>query len=652
MRFSFTTLLIGCLTLVVQTTQPTLSAESAKVDLRVNDTREPISPYIYGQFIEHLGRCIYGGIWAEMLEDRKFYFPVKDEFKPWKTFTDDSYWKGGDFEVLTGSPWRVIGGKNIVRMDETNPYAGKHSPVITLPGGEPVGIEQGRLAVRSGKTYTGRAMLAGDPSAGPVTIELAWGEGDDQRTAAVLPRLDREYRTFPFSLKASGDSDHAVLRITSTGKGELRVGAVSLMPSDNVEGFRPDVLQLLRELNSPVYRWPGGNFVSGYDWTDGLGERDRRPPRKNPAWTGVEANDVGIHEFMRLCELLDTEPYIAVNTGLGSIKHAADEIEYCNGSPDTPMGAWRAANGHPEPYAVKWWGVGNEMFGNWQLGHMPLSEYVKKHNACVDAMRAVDPDAVLVAVGEAGDWSRTMMSQCADHMDLISEHRYWRDKPDLVEHVEQPMKGIQDIVDAHRQYRKEIDGLAEKDIRIALDEWNYWYGRYVYGELGVQYHLQDALGIAEGLHAMYRNSDMIYMANYAQTVNVIGAIKTSRTEACFDTTGLALKMYREHFGEIPFEVGGVPAPLDAAAAWTKDRSAITLSLVNPSTDTVTLELNSGVKLEPQGKAWTIAGDDKMAYNQPGEKPGVVIREATITLDQNKIIIHPMSATIFHFNVLH
>ncbi len=122
------------------------------------------------------------------------------------------------------------------------------------------------------------------------------------------------------------------------------------MPADNVQGFRPDTLALLRELNAPVYRWPGGNFVSGYNWRDGIGDRDKRPPRKNPAWKGVEHNDVGIHEFMALCALLETEPYIAVNSGLGDVASAADEVEYVNGAAATPMGKLRAANGHAEPY--------------------------------------------------------------------------------------------------------------------------------------------------------------------------------------------------------------------------------------------------------------------------------------------------------------
>ena len=218
------------------------------------------------------------------------------------------------------------------------------------------------------------------------------------------------------------------------GKGSFQIGAVSIMPEDNIDGWRADVVALLKELNSPIYRWPGGNFVSGYNWRDGIGDRDTRPPRTNPAWRGVESNDVGIHEFMNLMSLIGAEPYICLNTGLGTVKDAADEVEYCVGSPDTPMGKLRVANGHPKPFPVSWWAIGNEMYGQWQLGHMPLADYVKKHNAVADAIRRIQPSAHLVAVGEVGEWDEGMLAGCADHMDLISEHTYRKELPDVDAH--------------------------------------------------------------------------------------------------------------------------------------------------------------------------------------------------------------------------
>jgi alpha-N-arabinofuranosidase len=419
------------------------------------------------------------------------------------------------------------------------------------------------------------------------------------------------------------------------------------MPADNVEGFRPDVLQLLRELNAPVYRWPGGNFVSGYDWRDGIGDRDRRPPRKNPAWKGVEHNDVGIHEFMAFCRLVRTEPYIAVNSGLGDVKSAAEEVEYVNGAASTPMGQLRAKNGHPEPYRCNWWSIGNEMYGDWQLGHMPLKDYVQKHNTFAEAMRAKDPSIKLIGVGAVGEWSEAMMANCAGHMDLVSEHFYSQERPGLLSHVGQIPRNIRQIADAHRKYRQTIPALAGKDIRIALDEWNFWYGPHIYGELGTQYFLKDAIGIAAGLHEYARQSDIIFMANYAQTVNVIGAIKTSKTEAVLDSTGVVLKLYRQRFGTVPVEVGGAPEPLDVAAAWRENDRVLTVAVVNPTKAEQPLALDlKGLPTPSAARAWRVAGTDERACNVPGKPPQVAIEELPAAPFGRTLRVPAMSVTVY------
>ena len=198
---------------------------------------------------------------------------------------------------------------------------------------------------------------------------------------------------------------------------------------------------------------------------------------------------------------------------------------------------------------------------DWQLGHMPVADYANKHNDCAKAMWAVDKSIKLIAVGDTGTrgWNNVIMDKCADYMNYVSEHFYCQERTGLLGHISWAAENIKNKCDTHRRYRKEIKSLEGKDIRIAMDEWNYWYGPYVFGELGTRYFLKDGLGIAKGLHEFYRNSDIVYMANYAQTVNVIGCIKTTRTAAAFETTGLVLKMYRNNFGTIPVEVGDDPS---------------------------------------------------------------------------------------------
>ncbi len=610
----------------VETVPATRQPMSINID--ASKTRQPISKYVYGQFIEHLGRCIYGGIWAEMIEDRKFFYPVG----------------------ANESPWRAMGGAEVTMVKE-NPFVGAHTPKIVLDG-KAGGIVQEGLGIVAGKEYTGRIWLAGSGQLDAVNVSLVWGTGPKDRDTVKFLNAGQAFAKVPLKFKAGATTDSASLEISCSGKGGLSVGTVSLMPADNVAGMRADTLALLKELDSPVYRWPGGNFVSGYDWKDGIGDPDRRPPRKNPAWRGVEHNDFGLDEFMVFCKVLGTEPYIAVNSGLGDAKSAVEEVEYANGAANTPGGALRAKNGRTEPYKVKFWSIGNEMYGDWQLGHMPLEKYQEKHNEFARAMRKVDATITLIGVGSVGPWSEGMMKNCADYMELISEHFYCQERPTLRAHVRQIPDNVKRIADAHRKYRMDYENLKGKDIQIALDEWNYWYGPHIFGELGTRYFLKDGLGIAAGLHEYFRNSDIMYMANYAQTVNVIGAIKTNKTAAAFETTGLVLALYRQHFGTIPVAAEAVSnGSLDVAAAWSDDRKTLTVGVVNATLKEQQIPLKvAGAALTGNGQKWQIAGSDPMAYNDPARPTKIVIEERTVKGISDTLTVAPCSVTVFALKV--
>ena len=633
---------VACLLVGVQV----FAAESPKVSIDAAKTGEPISKYVYGQFMEHLGQCIYGGTWAEMLVDRKFFYPVTgDVSKAWGKTKEEA-------RILVASPWLIVGEAGALKMQKEKVYVkDQQAPEFTLTG-KPAGLAQEELGLVKDKEYVGRVILAGDASAAPVEVSLVWGEGPKDRETVKIDALKAEYAKYPVKFKAGASSDKGRFEIVSKGTGKLWIATASLMPGDNIKGWRKDTVEVLKKLNAPVYRWPGGNFVSGYNWRDGLGEADRRPTRKNPAWTGIEYNDVGIHEFMELCGILNTEPYIAVNTGLGTVEETAQEVEYVNGAATTPQGKLRAENGHPEPYNCKWWGVGNEMFGNWQLGHMPQKEYIVKHNKVADAMWAVDKSIQLIGVGNAGDgWTQNMFAGSADKMNLISEHTYFQDKPDVPAHVNLSVAAIKAIADTHRKLRAEMPELKDKKIPIALDEWNYWYGPHVFGELGTRYFLKDGIGIAAGLHEIYRNSDLFFMANYAQTVNVIGCIKTTKTAAELETTGLVLALYRAQFGVTPVAVSGVPKPLDVVAAWTADKKVLTVSVVNPGAESCDLSLDvAGAKLSGKGKSWTMAGKDPMAYNDPGQPRKLDFVEKAVDGAKTTLKIEPLSVILFRLDV--
>jgi alpha-N-arabinofuranosidase len=610
------------------------------VAIDAGKTGEPISKFVYGQFIEHLGRCIYGGIWAEMLEDRKFYFPITPEYDPYRGTRAVS--KDSPYAVVGASPWQIIGPADSVTMVKEDSFVGEHTPLIK-PGG---GIRQLDLGLVKNKKYVGYIFLKPQRQNTNVSISLLWGDGPEQQESIQTLVVANDYARYPFEFTAGADTVKGKLEI-EVSQGPCFVGTVSLMPADNIEGMRADTLELLKELNAPMYRWPGGNFVSGYDWRDGIGDRDRRPPRRNPAWTGAEHNDFGFNEFIRFCRLVKAEPLVTVNTGFGDAYSAAAQLEYSNGSTDTLMGAARAKNGMPEPFGVRYWAIGNEMWGRWQLGYMSLEHYVRKHNWIVDKMREVDPDIVPIASGNAGQWSEGLLKNCADHIDLIAEHFYCQEKPDLVEHIAQIADNIKRKVEFHKGLREKLDTLKGKDIKIAMTEWNYWYGPHIFGELGTRYFHKDGLGIAKGLHEYFRNSDIIFLANYAQTVNVIGCIKTSKTDAAFETTGLVLKLYGNNFGTVPVAITGDVQPLDIVAAWTDQRDALTIGIVNPTEQQHELAIDlRAARLTGSGKLWLIAHSDPMAYNNPGDEPNVVIKEKPVTGISDKLEVPPLSISLY------
>jgi alpha-N-arabinofuranosidase len=184
-----------------------------------------------------------------------------------------------------------------------------------------------------------------------------------------------------------------------------------------------------------------------------------------------------------------------------------------------------------------------------------------------------------------------------------------------------------------------------------MTEWNYWYGPHLFGELGTRYFHKDGLGIARGLHEYFRHSDIIHLANYAQTVNVIGCIKTTKTEAAFETTGLVLKLYRNHFGTIPVSVSGEAYPLDVSAAWTNDRKALTIAIVNPTEQEHELPFDlEGAGLTGKGRLWLIAHDDPMAYNEPSKEPRVRILEKTIDSISNTFKAPALSISLYKLDV--
>ncbi len=663
-------------------------------------TGAPISKNIYGQFLEHGGDIVNTGVWSEMLVDRKFFYPVATTAPTPPPVIGGA---GGNprFRRTPTRWWAPIGGENAVTMDTKSPYTGDHSPLVKLDAKDPHGVSQSGIAVRKEKVYTGRIVLAGSPGA-VVKVTLTWGKEPTDRQTVTIGSLGAGDRKFPLRFTAKIDNDDATLEITGTGSGSFHVGAVSLMPADNIEGFRPEVVAALKPLRFGVLRFPGGNFVSAYEWRNGVGDIDKRPPIFDPVWHAVQPNDVGTDEFLTLCRLLGVDPYITVNAGFGDAWSARELVEYTNGAASTPMGKWRAANGHPAPYHVQWWGVGNEPWGDYQMGSMSLPQFELKHNLFAKEMRKVDPSIKLIAGGampdvmegadqarringqyipdylSSADWTGQMLLNCLDNIDMVSEHYYASgtqhtdmklqkkvpiEPPlSLLEWERAPAVQVRAKYEHYQEYLKRIPALRAKSVPIAIDEWAYFGGNRDGYKVVPAY--------AWAFHEMFRHSDIFQMGAFTFATAMMSQ---NQTEAILNPTGMLFKMYRDHFGTIPVEVtgdspqpkptypagGDQPAvnpgsdtyPLDVSAALSDDRKILTIAVLNPSGSEQSIKVAiNGAKLASAGKLWRMAPSTIDATVQVDKKPEVQLEEQSLGALPDTITVRPFSVNIYSYPV--
>ncbi len=318
--------------------------------------------------------------------------------------------------------------------------------------------------------------------------------------------------------------------------------------------LRQDTLDLVTQLNPPLIRYPGGNFASGYHWEDGIGQKDKRQRRHDAAWQAEESNLVGTDEFLAFCAQIKCEPVMVVNDGSGTPEEAARWVAYCNEPETTEQGKRRATNGHPAPYNVKYWGIGNEVWGAWQIGTTTVEEYINRFLRFEKAMRTVDPTIKIVAVGNhprtnnpeepAYLWNKELLAKAGDKFDYLSWHIYqpetdgWNDLPDPHELFKSICAAPLDIDRITKIIEKEISQFSSnQEIKQALDEWNVWLPPLP-GESSmhqVTFTMRDALYTASTLSVFYRNNQTMEMANLAQLVNVLPLIKTN-TETAIATT--------------------------------------------------------------------------------------------------------------------
>ncbi|KAK7451721.1 hypothetical protein VKT23_012400 [Stygiomarasmius scandens] len=318
--------------------------------------------------------------------------------------------------------------------------------------------------------------------------------------------------------------------------------------SDPKTGFRKDVLAALKELNVPIFRYPGGNFVSSYRWQDGIGPKHLRPRRPELAWLTEESNQFGTDEFMEFCRAMDAEPYICLNMGTGTLEDALAWLEYCNSSANTHYANLRRTNGHAEPYNVKYWSLGNEVWGPWQVGQMESQDYAKKAYQWAKALRLLDPSIQIVSCGETGyaDWDRVTLKKLAPVIDYHSIHIYTVSEGDHSVNAmgpaaaERAIEITKSLIDLAK-----IESDLEKEITICFDEWNVWDPVRAPGEKGAEEHydLSDAIAVASWLNVFVRKADVVKIACIAQSVNVISPLITTASGIIRQTTFYPLKLF-------------------------------------------------------------------------------------------------------------
>ena len=339
-------------------------------------------------------------------------------------------------------------------------------------------------------------------------------------------------------------------------------------PTADDLGFRADVIDLVKQLNVPIVRYPGGNFVSGYNWEDGTGDKVQRPRRMELAWNALETNEVGIDEFHQWAKRAGSEVMMAVNLGTRGAEEARSCVEYCNSKADSYYANLRRKNGFEEPFGIKTWCLGNEMDGTWQIGHKTAEEYGRLAAETAKVMKWVDPSIELVVCGSSGLWMPTfgewelgVLDQTYDLVDYVSLHSYYgnqaKDTPRFLacsEEMDDFIKGTAAICDAIKAKKK-----SNKTIMLSFDEWNVWYRtlgqektfeRWSIAppQLEEIYNFEDALVVGCMLTTLQNNCDRVKMACLAQLVNVIAPIMTENGGKAWMQTIFYPFMYASLYG--------------------------------------------------------------------------------------------------------
>ncbi len=491
-----------------------------KVDY--DKTGSKVSALLFGQFIEHWGRCInYDGICAEMLVNNKFmdvpgsnYYCTGLAF-PWE---------------LTKFSWGVK-----YSIDRLVYMHGGSSQLIDKENGNNYhyGICQ-KVYVEKGKKYKARVLLKTNTVGMTVRIALCNKDETEIYYFGNITLNTPQWEVHELILESGSYDLEAKFVIAIANQGRLWVDYASLTPADSICMSRIDLLDVIRGIKPSIVRWPGGWFADHYHWEDGIGPYESRPTRVRRELSPIEANNFGTDEYMQFCRYIGAEPYINLNFGSGSLKEIMNWAEYCNGTPETEYGSQRAKV-HPEPYKVVYWCIGNEMYlKRFKTFYVEPEYYAAEVVKISRLLKGKYPYVKIIATGHSevdSDWNRRVLEVCGRDIDMLTIHKFiggnwYQEGMNLEDDYMVVGDGIdrneRDIANTIRL----VESMGLYNVKIGMDEWNVWLPCNNY--LEHDYTIREGIYTARMLHLFYKYSDMVTMSAPAQLVNVMGIINTDR----------------------------------------------------------------------------------------------------------------------------
>ena len=599
---------------------------TATVEIDAASVENRISPLLYGQFIEFMYEGIKGGLHAELIRNRGLDAQPKTIELPrnWERYPDDRIDDYGISFTSESRPQDPHAARFEGSIEPTALRVQLRPAVIARHG-----IFQARVPVRQGIEYHGYLWIRTDAFDGDVRVtleaDMAGGRVYDE---ATLAKVDGDWQRYAFTLKPDASDPLARFAILLTGQGTVWIDQVSLLPGDAVGEVRADTFERVKALRPSFIRYPGGNVAQDYHWQWGIGPRDARPAWINLSWKNeIEPSDFGTDEFIQFARAAGAEPSITVNVdGRGATAaEAAAWVEYCNGPATSTYGAMRAKNGHPEPYRVKYWEIGNEIWGDWVRGHSDAATYARNLVRYVAAMRAVDPSIQVIAVGDNDmAWNRTVLGSSSERLDSLAIHHYYS-RREMDGDVRNLMARPLHYERSYGEIDAELRSLpAERRPTLAINEWGLDLPE------SQQSSILAALYGARLMNVFERRGSLVTMSAVSDLVNGWpgGIIQASRHGVFVTPIYLVNQLYATHLGaeRLATRVDGptfsssregtdIPV-VDVVASRSADGGSIFIKAVNtdlerPVTTNVTVR---GARVSPNAVVERVVADSSAAVN--------------------------------------